>query len=107
MAKQYKIRWKQSDIEELRRVVSNFNKKLKRLQSKEEYAKVTLPEKASIKELKSLINTISAESIAISDPILPMAIPTSAFNFEAPSLICIVFDVITLNVPITLSPKHR
>ena len=34
MSKQHKIRWKQSDNQELARVVRNFNAKLKRLEKK-------------------------------------------------------------------------
>lgn len=56
MSKQYNIRWKQSDSEELTKAVRNFNAKIdraaKKLSPKEREA---LPERASVRELKKLI----------------------------------------------------
>lgn len=57
MSKQYKIRWKRSDEEELRRVVKNFNAKITRLEKKYPKEKVALPERVTVKQLKELINT--------------------------------------------------
>lgn len=72
MSKQYKIRWSKSDNQELARVVRNYNAKIERLAKnpnrlrneiteKSRVADTTLikalPEKISIRELKSLINT--------------------------------------------------
>lgn len=57
MAKQHHIRWKQSDNQELARVVRNFNAKISRLEKKNPELKVALPDKVSVKQLKELINT--------------------------------------------------
>lgn len=72
MSKQYKIRWTKSDNNELARVVRNYNAKLERLAKnpsrlrneiteKSRVADTTLinalPEKTSVREMKSLINT--------------------------------------------------
>ncbi len=57
MAKQHHIRWKQSDNQELARVVRNFNAKIKRLEQKNPEIKDALPDKVSVKQLKELINT--------------------------------------------------
>lgn len=57
MAKQHHIRWKQSDNEELARVVRNFNAKISRIEKKNPELKVALPDKISVKQLKELINT--------------------------------------------------
>lgn len=57
MAKQHHIRWKQSDNQELARVVRNFNAKIKRLEEKNPEIKKALPDKVSVKQLKELINT--------------------------------------------------
>lgn len=72
MSKQYKIRWSKSDNNELARVVRNYNAKLERLAKnpsrlrnsiteKSRVADTTLikalPEKTSVREMKSLINT--------------------------------------------------
>ena len=56
MSKQYNIRWKQSDSEELTKAVRNFNAKIdraaKKLSPREREA---LPERASVRELKKII----------------------------------------------------
>ena len=72
MSKQYKIRWTKSDNQELARVVRNYNAKIDRLAKnpkrlrneiteKSRVADTTLikalPEKMSLREMKSLINT--------------------------------------------------
>ena len=57
MSKHHQIRWKQSDNEELARVVRNFNAKLKRISTKNPELKNALPDKVSVKQLKELINT--------------------------------------------------
>lgn len=57
MSKYHQIRWKQSDNDELARVVRNFNAKLKRISNKNPELKNALPDKVSVKQLKELINT--------------------------------------------------
>lgn len=57
MSKQYKIKWKKSDNEELTKVVRNFNAKITRLAKKDPKNANALPDKVSVKELKELINT--------------------------------------------------
>lgn len=58
MAKQYNIRWQQSDNEALRKAVKNFNAKISRLQKKMSTKDVgALPEKVTVKEMKELITT--------------------------------------------------
>lgn len=70
MSKYHKIRWKSSDEQELKRVVKNFNAKIRRLEKKDpqKYNKNTLPtfwdektqsysNKISVGQLKELINT--------------------------------------------------
>ena len=70
MSKYHKIRWNESDERELKRVVRNFNAKLKRLEKKDPqtYNKNTLPtfwdsenetytNRISIRQLKDLIQT--------------------------------------------------
>ena len=65
MPKRYNIRWTNDDEAELKRVVKNFNEKLRRVGKKEEalakqdpsYKKTTLPEKVSVKQMKKLIST--------------------------------------------------
>ena len=60
MSKQYSIRWKQSDNEDLTRAVKNFNAKIRRLEKK--YAddpgkRSALPERVTIAEMRELIDT--------------------------------------------------
>lgn len=58
MSKQPRIRWRQSDEQELKRVVRNFNSKLNRVSKKlDERDRSALPERVSVKELKKLIQT--------------------------------------------------
>lgn len=57
MPKHHSIRWKPSDDAELRRVVKNFNAKISRLEKKNPHERAALPERVTVKQLKSLINT--------------------------------------------------
>lgn len=57
MSRKSKIRWQESDNKELARVVRNFNAKVERIAKKNPEIKNALPEKASVKQLKELINT--------------------------------------------------
>lgn len=57
MSRQYNIRWKQSDNDELKRVVRNFNDKIRRLEKKNPKLKNVLPEKVSVRQMKELIET--------------------------------------------------
>lgn len=57
MSKIYNIRWKQSDHEELRKAVKNFNAKISRLERDRPEIKKFLPEKISVKEMRNLVKT--------------------------------------------------
>lgn len=57
MSRKHKIRWKESDEQELKKAVKNFNAKLDRIAKKNPQLKNALPERASVKMLKELINT--------------------------------------------------
>ena len=57
MSRKHKIRWKESDQQELRKAVKNFNAKIDRIAKKNPELKNALPEKASIRQLKELIKT--------------------------------------------------
>lgn len=57
MRKRYNIKWRQDDQEELRRAVKNFNAKISRLEKKYPELKNALPERASIAQMKELIET--------------------------------------------------
>lgn len=57
MPRQYNIKWRDTDTEELRKAIKNFNAKITRLEKKYPKNKNILPEKVSMKELKSLIDT--------------------------------------------------
>lgn len=57
MPKKSKIRWQKSDSEELAKAVKNFNAKISRIEKKNPELKNALPERASAKQLKELINT--------------------------------------------------
>lgn len=57
MSKQYKIKWTQQDIEELNRVVKNYNSKISRLAKKDPTTANILPEKVSAQDLRNLIQT--------------------------------------------------
>lgn len=64
--KQYKIKWRESDVNELKRVVRNFNAKIRRVEKKAVVREkelrgqgtgVVIPEKVSVKQLTDLIKT--------------------------------------------------
>lgn len=55
MAKQYQIKWKRGDLIKLGQAVSNFNKKINKLETEEN--KLYLPDTLSFKELKETIQT--------------------------------------------------
>ena len=57
MSRRHNIRWNESDVAELNRVVKNFNAKLNRLAKKDPQIKNVLPDKVSAAQLKELINT--------------------------------------------------
>lgn len=57
MCKQYNIRWKPDDNQELRKAVKNFNAKISRLEKKDPQNKEALPEKITVKQIKELIST--------------------------------------------------
>lgn len=57
MSRRHNIRWNNSDVAELNRVVKNFNAKLNRLAKKNPQTKNVLPDKISAAQLKELINT--------------------------------------------------
>ena len=57
MSKQYNIRWKPDDNQELRKAVKNFNAKIRRLEKKDPQNKAALPEKVTVRQLKELIST--------------------------------------------------
>ena len=57
MSRRSKIRWQESDEQELKKKVRNFNAKIERLAKKNPEIKNALPEKVSAKQLKKLINT--------------------------------------------------
>ena len=62
MSKQSKIRFRENDLNELRRVVKNYNAKLSRQRNKliendERYQASQLPPKASVRELRAAIGT--------------------------------------------------
>ena len=51
----YNIRWKQSDYDDLRKAVRNFNDKIRRLEKKYPEIKSALPQRASYNNLKNII----------------------------------------------------
>lgn len=57
MPKRYDIKWRDKDIKELERVTRNYNAKINRIANKDATIAEYLPEKISIKELKSNIGT--------------------------------------------------
>lgn len=62
MPRQPEIRWRESDLQELRRVVKNYNAKITRernklLKEEKRYQAAQLPKKASVKELRQAIGT--------------------------------------------------
>lgn len=60
MSRKYNIRWTDSDNQEIRRAVKNFNAKITRLEKKiPEHQRKALPERVSARELKDLVTTRS------------------------------------------------
>lgn len=57
MSRYHRINWRDSDTEELKRVVKNYNAKITRLAKKNPQIKNVLPEKVTATQLKELINT--------------------------------------------------
>ena len=57
MSKRYNIRWQESDNQELKRAVKNFNAKIRRLEKKNPAIKNVLPEKVTVAQMKELIET--------------------------------------------------
>ena len=57
MSKRYNIRWKDTDKEDLRKAVRNFNAKIRRLEKKNPEMKNVLPEKVTVAQMKELIDT--------------------------------------------------
>lgn len=57
MSKQYKIRWRESDTQQLAKVVKNFNAKINRILKKNPDASSYLPQKLSMKEARKMIET--------------------------------------------------
>lgn len=62
MSRQNNIKWRESDLKELRRLVKNYNAKITRQRAKliendERYQASQLPQKASVRELRQAIET--------------------------------------------------
>ena len=57
MSRKHNIRWQQSDSEDLRKAVKNFNAKISRLEKKNPEQKNALPERVSVRQMKELIDT--------------------------------------------------
>ena len=57
MSKYHRIRWTESDSQELAKAVRNFNAKVTRLNKKNPQMKSVLPEKITVAQLKEIINT--------------------------------------------------
>lgn len=57
MSKYHKIRWRESDEQELRRVVKNFNAKITRLAKNNPQIENVLPDKIKVAQLRELIST--------------------------------------------------
>lgn len=57
MPRYHKIKWRESDSKELKRVVRNYNAKITRLAKKNPQIENVLPEKVSVAQMKELINT--------------------------------------------------
>lgn len=64
MSKRYNIKWRESDFEEVRRVVKNYNAKLNRLSDRDDLADL-LPEKVTAKEIISKIKTRQAFNLEL------------------------------------------
>lgn len=57
MRKQYQIRWRDSDTQDLKKAVRNFNAKIRRLEKKNPDNAQYLPDKIKYNEMKNLIKT--------------------------------------------------
>ena len=57
MSRTYNIRWQESDNQELKKAVKNFNAKITRLIKKNPSLKNVLPEKVSVGQMRDLIET--------------------------------------------------
>ena len=57
MSKYHKIRWQDSDLNELEKAVKNFNAKISRISKKNPQLSKMLPEKMEVANLKEIINT--------------------------------------------------
>lgn len=57
MSKYHKIKWRESDYEELNKAVRNFNAKITRLTKKNPKEANALPDKITVVQMKKLINT--------------------------------------------------
>jgi hypothetical protein len=57
VARNYNIKWSDKDERELKRLVKNFNAKIKRLEDKEPFLKDSRPKRISYKDLKENIAT--------------------------------------------------
>lgn len=57
MPRYHRIKWRESDQQELKRVVRNYNAKITRIAKKNPQIENVLPEKISVAQLKEIINT--------------------------------------------------
>lgn len=57
MSKYFNIRWSESDNDDLRKAVKNFNAKISRLEKKNPEIKNALPERVTVKQMRELIDT--------------------------------------------------
>ena len=64
MSKRYNIKWRDSDFEEVRRVVKNYNAKLNRLSGRDDLAAL-LPDKITAKEIISKVKTRQALNLEL------------------------------------------
>lgn len=64
MSKRYNIKWRESDFAEVRRVVKNYNAKLKRLSGREDLQDF-LPDKITAKEIISKVKTRQALNLQL------------------------------------------
>ena len=55
--KQYNIRWKQSDVDELQRLINNFNNKLYRMEKSGKSENLIMPERVKKSEITARITT--------------------------------------------------
>lgn len=90
MSKVYKIRWRESDQDDLRKAVKNFNAKITRLEKKYPGQKNALPERMSVREIKELVtsrNDLKRELNSLRRFTRPGAeqlvdVPTSEYNLK-------------------------